>query len=302
MSTIQKLLKTERFQTKIVLTYAVKFLYQKILLPKPKEQKILFIVGCQRSGTSLMNRIFTQDLQVSVYRESSILSSNDRGFNSKGDFATSLRLNSPGNLAKNFNQNKAPMIVLKPLVESQNIQQLLDFFPQAKALWMYRNYRDVAQSNHRRFKNNGEIAGGIRDIKFIAQGDRANWRSEKASETVRSVITKYFAEDMNPYDASALFWWARNRLFSELNLSQNPRVLLCRYENLVTQPKQVMRQIYRFVDAPYKLHPQFDRDIDTDSLGKGKSIKLSPEIEKLCSDLWQQLNNNYQQQMSGARL
>jgi hypothetical protein len=288
---IKRISMTERFQFKLGLMYAIKLFYQKLLLPKPEKQNILLIVGCQRSGTSLMNRIFTQDLQVSVYRESSVLSSDDNG--SPDDPTKLLRLNSSDQLARCFSQNKAPFIVLKPLVESQNILQLLADFPQAKALWMYRNYQDVTKSLVKRFQPSGEISTGVRDLRYIVQGNNYNWRSQNTSESVRFTVIKYFSEDMNAYDASALFWWVRNQLFLELNLSENSRVSLCRYEDLVTKPEEVMSKIYRFVGAPYNLNPKFAQDIDRNSLGKGSSIQLSPEIKQLCDQLLEQLDSYY---------
>lgn len=288
---IQKLLITERFKLKLALIYAVKLVYQKLLLPKPKTQKILFTVGCQRSGTSLMSRIFTQDLKVSVYRERSVLTADDLGTPEEPN--RFIRLNSAEKLAQCFRQNKAPLIVVKPLVESQNILQLLSDFPQAKAVWMYRNYQDVANSLFQRFKPDGESSTGVRDLRYIVQGDNQNWRSQNTSEFTRSTVRKYFSENMNPYDASALFWWVRNRFFLELNLSDNSRVLLCKYEDLVTNPQEVMNKIYSFVGLSCNLNPKFNQDIDRNSLGKGSWIQLSPEIKQLCDELLEQLDNYY---------
>ena len=296
---IKRVLITERFQIKLALIYAIKLVYQKILLPQPKEQAILFIVGCQRSGTSMMNRIFTQDFQVSVYRESSVLSSDDNG--TPEDPTKLLRLNSPDKLAKSFSQNKAPFIVLKPLVESQNILQLLSDFPQAKALWMYRNYQDATRSFVNRFQPEGETSTGVRDLRYIVRGNKRNWRAQNTPESVRSTVIQYFSEDMDAYDASALFWWVRNRLFLELNLQANARILLCRYEDLVSKPEATMSKIYRFVGVPCNLNPNFAQDIDRNSLGKGSSIQLSPEIEQLCDELLEQLDSYYyQHQLSTA--
>lgn len=288
---LQKLLITERFKLKLALIYVGKSWYHKLLLPQPKKQRILFTVGCQRSGTSLMSRIFTQDLKTSVYRERSVLTSDDLGTPEEPN--RFIRLNSSEKLAQCFRQNKAPLIIVKPLVESQNIVKLLNDFPQAKAVWMYRNYQDVARSLFERFKPDGESSTGIRDLRYVVQGDPLNWRSQNTSELVRATVRKHFSETMDAYDASALFWWVRNRFFLEFNLQANSRVLLCRYEDLVTNPKAVMNQIYQFADIPCNLSPKFSRDIHCNSLGKGSSIQLSPEIKQLCDELLEQLDRYY---------
>lgn len=288
---IQKLLITERFKLKLAFLYALKILYHKTLLPKPKKQAILFTFGCQRSGTSLMSRIFTKNLKTSVYRERSVLTSDDLGTPEEPN--RFIRLNSSPKVAKCFSQNKAPLIIVKPLVESQNILKLLNDFPQAKAVWMYRNYQDVTRSLFQRFKPDGENSTGIRDLRYVVQGDNQNWRSQNTSEFVRSTVRKYFSEEMNPYDASALFWWVRNRFFVELNLSENQRVLLCRYEDLVSNPEEVMQKIYDFVDFSGNLDLTFSQDIDCNSVGKGSSIQLSPEIKQLCHELLEHLDHCY---------
>ena len=55
---------------------------------------------------------------------------------------------------------------------------------------------------------------------------------------------------MNPYDAAALFWFCRNMHYLEGRLedeSVRDRVMLLRYEELVQNPEDVMRRVYRFV-------------------------------------------------------
>ncbi len=290
---IKDKLKTERIVPDVIIIYIIKFFYQNLFLSKPEKQAILFIVGCQRSGTSLMNRIFTKDLKTKVYRESSTLSSQDQGNYSHDDSAEQLRLNQFNILERSFQQDQANLIVLKPLVESQNILELLNYFPQSKALWMYRNYKDVVRSNLQRFS----LQSGIRDLKYIVEKDKNNWRSEKVSNQVHSIVYQYYREDMNPYDAAALFWFARNSLFYELNLNQNSHIFLCQYEDLVTQPTKIMTRIYQFINLPQQFKPSFIKEITATSLGKGKVINLSEEIEQICDNLLQKLNRDYQKSL-----
>jgi len=286
------MLKTERIIPNIIFIYIFKYFYHNLVLSKQKNKKLLFVVGCQRSGTSLMNRIFTRDLNASVYRESSWLSSKDKGKRSLDDMAKQLRLNSFEDLQKSFEKNKASLIVLKPLVESQNILDLLNCFPESKALWMYRHYKDVAYSMLQRFSPNSSI----RDLRYIIKNDQNNWRSEAASDEVRSIISQYFSEDMNVYDACALFWFARNRLFYELNLGKDSRILLCKYENLVTQPSEEIMKIYKFINNNCTLNHKSLKEINNKSVGKGDSVNLSPSVEKLCDELLRQLNSTYSSQ------
>ena len=250
-----------------------------LLKPYTKQKKILFIVGCQRSGTSLMLRIFENDLSTKIYNEFSNLSSIDEH---------KLRLNPLHLVRKDIQKVRVPFIVLKPLVESQNILKLLEYFDGSKALWMYRDYKDVASSNLNRFG----IANGLNDLRPIVENIKENWRSENVSEDVRKIILSHFSEDMNPYDAAVLFWYARNSLYFELGLDQHSDVLICQYENLVKSPDCVVKNIYRNINRKYTSTK--NNKVHSKSVNKGHDIKLSPEIDQLAEGLLDKLNKTYQ--------
>lgn len=281
---LKKILKTERIAIDVIFIYLYKKINHSYLfnLFQKKESKILFIIGCQRSGTSLMNRIFTREYNVSVYRESSQLSSKD---------PQKLRLNSFEEVKAALAKNYAPLIVIKPVVESQNALELLEEFPESKILWMYRNYKDAIRSYSKRFSGNRAII----DLKPIVGKDRKNWRAEKVSNYVHSIIIKYFSEDMSQYDAIALLWFARNQLFYELNLDRNSKVLMCKYEDLVVYPTAMMKTIYQFLDINFKEIRGID-EVHSQSVGRGNAIELLPSIDKLCHDLQEKLDHTYSSQ------
>jgi hypothetical protein len=222
-----------------------------------------------------MLRVFFWDKDTVVYREGSSLSSQD---------PLGLELDPLEDVAKKIRENRAPLVVLKPIVDSQNARQFLEAMPEAKSIWLYRHYRDVVSSNLRKF---GE-RNGINDIRSIAQNDPDNWRSENASDHTRSIIQQYFSDDMPPNDAAALFWYARNQLFFEQNLDSHPRVLLVRYSDFVTNPAETMPRIYKFLDRPYP-GDNINREVHGLSVGKGKEVVLSPEIEAFCQSQLERL-------------
>ena len=250
------------------------------LLQKRYDNKsILLILGCQRSGTTLATKIFEKDFHIKVFGEFSRLSSNDS--------AKKIRLNPHESLNEVFNVQKSRFIVLKPLVESQNAHLLLENFPNSKIVWMFRDYKDVAMSNIKKFgKNNG-----INDLKSIVIKERNNWRSEKLSDETREIIIKHYSPHMNPFDAAALFWYARNSLYYSLELNRNDRVMLCAYKNLVLQPKSTIESIYQFGGQTYP-GDRIIKGVYTRSLGKGSIVKLSEEINELCSNLMMDLEKS----------
>ena len=239
--------------------------------------QIVFIMGIQRAGTSLMYWVFERDMGVKVYRETSELTS--------GDALEHVRLNPLPAVKARLARDRAEMIVLKPLVESQRIHEMLAAFPGARVLWQYRHYQDVASSNLKAFG----VDNGIKDLRPFVSDDPDNWRSQHSTAETRDTIRRYFREDMNPHDAAALFWWARSRLYFDLNLQGDPNVLLCRYEDLATDPAATMRHIYAFLGRPYP-GDHIVRDVHPQSVGKGRVSRLSPAVDALCAELLARLD------------
>jgi hypothetical protein len=245
------------------------------------DKTIVLILGIQRSGTSLMYWVFERDMNVRVYREASELSSLDT--------VERIRLNPLPSVWAELRRQRAAMMVLKPLVESQRAHELMAAFPGARVLWAYRHYQDVAASNLKAFG----MENGKSDLQPLLAGDPANWRSQNSSEVTRETIRRHYAPDMNPFDAAALFWWARMQLYFEQGLDRNPNVLLSRYEDLVTDPARTMRHTYAFLGRPYP-GDHIVRDVNAQSVGKGRVSKLSPTIDALCADMLARLDRlNY---------
>ena len=248
--------------------------YQFVKLRQMSDRKtILFIFGCQRSGTTLLTEIFDRDFDTTkVYEEFSPLSS--------GDKRHRIRLN-PLHLVKaRIDKDRPALVVLKPLVESQNAGKLLDYFENSKALWLYRHYADVARSNLEKWG----AKNGINNLRPIVEGQPQNWRSEHVSDYSKQIVRKHFSEDMNPYDAAALFWFVRNSLFFEMNLDTNRNVMLCKYDTLINNPLNTIRAIYAFAGFVYP-SARIPLNIHSDSMGRGKDVKLSYDIEVLCRGL-----------------
>ena len=260
-----------------------KELYQHVKGEGWQSKKVVFIFGCQRSGTTLMTEIFEKDLNVKVYPERSRLCThapNDE-----------YRLNPLSIVKETIDRDRFPVVVLKPLVEVQNSVRILSYFPGAKAIWMYRNHKDVASSNLKRFG----IRNGIDNLRFIVRNDYQNWRAEHVPDYLREIVVENFSETMNPHDAAALFWFVRNSFFFDLKLDKHPDIIMCRYGDLVTNPFQAISTIYDFIDQPFP-NEKLTANVHPLSVGKGKTISLSTKIDRLCADLLVRLENCYHAQ------
>ena len=245
--------------------------------PEWTDKTILLIMGCQRSGTTLMQHILQRDMRSKVYGEFSKLSSDDREFH--------IRLNQLDSVRKTIEADRAGLIVLKPLVESQNALKLLDAFENAGVLWMYRDYRDTAVSNITTFG----LTAGPNDLQAVIDNRDGDWRSEGLSDELRATVATNFSADMDPHDTAALFWFVRNSWLFELNLQTNDRVMLLRYEHLVAQPTAALNKLYGFIGHEFP-GEHILPTIHQDSTGQGGDLKLSENIERLCSDLLERID------------
>jgi len=264
-----------------------KRLYLPIRYSRGYPETLLFILGCQRSGTGLVARVFRNDLNSQVFGEFTPMSSQDA--------VAGIRLDPPDQLRLFLSQLYAPLVVVKPLVESQNALSLLGSMENLKIIWVYRDFRDVVASNLKKF---GE-AKGLDDIRPIETGDSGNWRSENVSTRTQEFIRQFYSEGMSPADASALFWYARNSLYFEQRLNERPDVLLVAYHKLVKSPQVVMRDIYSYLGKKYP-GDYMSREVHRTSLGKGEAIMLTPEIESHCSELLERLNKVNQPGMTNG--
>ncbi len=245
--------------------------YHAVRTTPPAERRTIMVVGCQRSGTSLMLEVFGEDVRCLSFAEFSVLS----GMGESG-----IRLRPLPEVKAYIDRLRAPITVLKPLVESQHTPRLLDGLSNARAVWMFRGFESVAVSNVTYF---GPDNAG-RDLRLLLTNDPPNWRGELVPDEVRAVVEEQYAPDMSPYDAAAMFWWARNRLFFDLGLDKRPDVLLCEYEALVAAPRQVMRSIYEScgLDPPAR---DTTRRIHSKARDRGSSSVIGAEVKALCEEL-----------------
>lgn len=259
-----------------------KRIYQNVRWRGLDRPKILMVVGCQRSGNALLSRLLDADRDCRVFGELSVLS----GLGKEG-----VRLNPLPDVAAALSRVPAPLVVLQPLVETQRVRTLLNYFPNAKALFMYQGYADVASADLRNFA----ARNAVESIRPIAMGNAHDWRSAGATPAVREQVARFFSESMNPDDAAALFWFARNHLYHDLELATHSEVMLCRYEHLAAEPSVVTRRIYDFagVTCP-DLSPALQ--LDAGPVGKDKGLALLPEVRALCEQLQARLDAQYELQ------
>ncbi len=256
---------------------AAKTFYQCLHWRRGTPKSILFILGCQRSGTTLLHDLLERGTDTKTFRESSALTSNDP--------MNRLRLVAPGRARAIIDRAHAPFVIIKALVEIQNMHRLLPEFPGSRAIFLYRHYRDVVASDLRTFG----LKNGIANLGPIVREDPKNWRSEGISRYVQDIVRRYFREEMNPYDAGALFWYSRNMLYFDRGLDRLESVRLLRYERLVAEPILAVHRVRQFAEVQGDCRFEAER-VHTASIRKGQDIEISSEIRDLCDTLLARLH------------
>lgn len=251
----------------------------RLMHPSPRTggKAIVLIVGCQRSGTTMMLELFTDDRRSVTFGEESSLSLPAEG---------RLRLKPLPEVKRALERIRAPLVALKPLVESQRTPALLEALDNSFAIWMYRRAESVAASDLGHFG----AESGERNLRLLLSNDPPNWRGEFVPETTRSVLSKHYRPGMDPYDAAALFWWARTSLFFDLGLDSRADVRLCSYERLVADPEPTMRSLYEFIGVTYP-DRQITSRVHGGATGRGERVVLSPEVQRLCDQLQERLDS-----------
>ena len=136
------------------------------------------------------------------------------------------------------------------------------------------------------------IAAGIRrDPKHhqYAIGDRM-------SDCTVNLVRKLGNPGMSPEDGAALLWYVRNLIYFDLGLEMDPRVLLVRYEDLVTKPQQYFPRIFGFIGCNFD--QEYVGDIFDTSVNKNAGLAVNQEIGLLCREMAQRLDQQYAVQLS----
>jgi Sulfotransferase family len=258
----------------------------------------VFILGCQRSGTTMLVETLDKDWGVKTFNEFSgvnLPAGGRRPWSLRSESRYSIRMKPLADVAATLERSPYPLVVLKPLVESQKARAILRTIDRAVCVWVFRHYRDVARSNVTLFTP--EVTRI--NLEPMVRREPRNWRGELVPEDVHELVARHYSPDMNPFDGGALFWYARNRIFFELELETEERVILLRYEDLVSEPERSVRRVYAHAGVRFP-GPRIVADIHPRSVGLGRELELSAEIEQACERLWSQLNLAYESRLSAS--
>ena len=242
----------------------------------------VFVLGAQRSGTNMLLEVLNASRHACVYNED-----NRTAFDN-------LRLRPDTAVQTLIEKCCAPVVVFKPLCDSQHADRLLATFPEAKILWIYRCYQDSVNSSLRRHTGHVERARTV----VLNENEKSNWYQERLDDTLISFARKHYREDIPRIEASAILWYLRTQFFYFQNLQNDPRVLLIQYEDLVTHPRENYQRIFDFVGCPFD--ERSCSIVRTTSIRKNEFGPISPALQEDCDALIDRLNREYERRLSGG--
>ncbi len=258
------------------LKLARKYLWQRLRYRANQPKTPVFILGCQRSGTTMLGEILDQSPEIWVYPE---------GTNAALKYGL---LRDADTIKGLIAHSHAPTIAFKPIMNSQAADRILELDSRAVAIWIFRHYGDVANSAVRYWgEHQKDVLRWIRDGAWPKLG----WRAERLTPALIARVSELYADDMPAEDAAAVFWYLRNQFYFAQALDSNPRVLLVKYEDLVAQPETSFARIFEAIGC--KLSPRFLSSIFATSVRKSPFAARDPRIQQMCDELFERLDQTY---------
>jgi len=255
--------------------------------PRRPAKCAVFITGCQRSGTKMTLKTLDQSPDVWTHDHRKVdlayLFSHDPAYQ-MSNVGTLARLLPIDQLRSLIDRSPTPIVAFHAIADSQTCPELLAGIPDAKVVWIYRHYVDVARSavnlwgDHQR-----DLIRRFRDGKF----DELKWRAEKMPREEVEKISQCWRDDLTPEEGAALIWYARNQFYFHLGLDDSKRVLLVNYESFVTDATAYCPRLFEFIGA--KFDAAYVKHIFSSSVRRDRKSSYSPEITELCDNLMNKL-------------
>lgn len=247
--------------------------------------KPLLILGCQRSGTTMMSRAFGLSPYVKEYGEG-----DPAYFNWDG----APRLRPLRDVARQLSSERSRFVLLKPLCESQRTRELIENLPSARAVWIYRNYRECIDSHVRYYRQFHDGAAYVREMLAF---DVPSWKNENLSTPMKAVLESHASATLSLESTYALYWLARNSFAHRLDAR---RVKIVKYENVLSDPALELEGAFQFLGVPFRR--RYARIVGKAKVTGRPSApqSLDPQIAEQCQNMLDQLDHMASQSSSST--
>ena len=238
----------------------------------------LVILACNRSGKTTLLNVINLSPECLIYTESSKAA------------CKNYRIKSLDAIKFLITKNSEKTVVFETAYDLQCANVFLDLHSLTKVVWLFRNYHDVVNDAVKRF---GRVQKGI--MLAIAEGRRDKYlnamREGMKPDTLR-IIKRVSNENMSSEDGAALLWYVRNLIYFDFGLHKDGRILLVNYDDLATEPIQYFRRIFDFISCPF--YEKYVKDINALYVRKMPLPVIDSEIELLCNEMMERLNEQYE--------
>jgi hypothetical protein len=239
----------------------------------------VFLFGVQRSGTNMVVRGLERSPQFEVHNE------NDRRLFLR------YELKSMDKVREIVRTSRARFVLFKPLCDSHRADQLLDDLGTtmpARAIWAYRGMEGRVRSSLSKFRDHnltvlGDIAAGRALDRWQARGIRPD---------TMELIRRFDWDRMTPASASALFWYVRNRLLFDLNLTDRPDLVVVRYRDLVKTPRDAFEPVVNLLGVRWSNGFVAHIDGRESSASRPKPpLPIDARVRDICAELEERLDD-----------
>lgn len=233
-----------------------------------------FIVGCGRSGTSMLLSHLSKSWQVEPYNED-----HPAAFDN-------YRLKDTGTIAKLVKTSRAPLSLFKPILSTTTTIRLLSTFPQARFLFVFRHFDDVVKSSMKKFGAENRLG----HVRSWMEDDFGEFAFAPPPEVTRKYLRELWRPNASAETGAALYWLFYNRLFFDLDLDQQDRLLLVQYERIVQNPGRSMEDIAEFLGIQFA--PSMPEGIFTTSVKHEPANSIDSQVRAECLGLWRRLTGH----------
>jgi hypothetical protein len=234
----------------------------------------VFLVGLQRSGTNMVARALEANPEFEVRNE------ND------GAAFDRFRLRPLPQVRELVGRSRQRFLVLKPLIDSHRVDELLDGLgtpSPARALWTYRRVDGRVRSALSKFGDQNLLV-----VRAIAEGRGGDlWQAQRLPADAQRLIESLDVSNLSQETAAAVIWYIRNSLYFELGLESRNDCLLVSYDRLLDDAASEVRRICAFLDAEFE--PAMTEGIARRGAGAPEPLAIDHAVRKACSDLERRL-------------
>jgi len=133
--------------------------------------KTLYILGAQRSGTTLLLDCLEKSMEFDVLGESS---------RAMVDF----RIRSDEEIKQTIESSRHKLVVFKPLTDSHRAREFLNLKPNSFAIWVFRRVEDRANSAVAKFGDHN-----LQILRMLANGEKFDgWQAQGLTEDSLELI------------------------------------------------------------------------------------------------------------------